>query len=434
MGHICNEKYITHAWVQGRTCSLSSGSLRKPEQNFAGYWSDFIWHHLLLQSNRSHRWVYIDDRCVQCNCNFCGHSSSTVVLYFYRSLFDGVELCRHCPGVVDQALVHDTFLYPTNHFIYPTNLVHGVDDKEEAPTKSHLEWSTTNHLLSVNKIFHYLNSSRVWSDAASSKIRTNLGDKALLFSGEEGKEGGNGRNDKAASNLVIIVILILNIVILIKWICKRKQRPSDLNFNENSCHLDLKPSIRRNSLGVDCISRARPRRLHPLPENILSLYSSLEETVAPPCPWRIGEQRPSSAGPPCARQAETQARQSRRQPVDKNFYLSLKYVRALFSEINRLQFTMQMVTIRWWSNLKDCQRRLQVALALQHEGDGQEAHVAQGLIMIIMLHRTCSETFQMRHQDTKVKHESNMRLISKMQSRALYRQISKGDVVVTLSE
>ena len=81
-GHICNAKYITHAWVQGRTCSLSSGSLRKPEQNFAGYWSDFIWHHLLLQSNRSHRWVYIDDRCVQCNCNFWGHSSSTVVFVF----------------------------------------------------------------------------------------------------------------------------------------------------------------------------------------------------------------------------------------------------------------------------------------------------------------------------------------------------------------
>ena len=106
--------------------------------------------------------MYIDDRCVQCNCNFCGHSSSTVVLYLYRSLFDGVELCRHCPGVVDQALVHGTFLYPNNHFIYPTNLVHGVDDKEEAPTKSHLEWSTTNHLLSVNKIFHYLNSSRMY--------------------------------------------------------------------------------------------------------------------------------------------------------------------------------------------------------------------------------------------------------------------------------
>ena len=119
-GHICNAKYITHAWVQGRTCSLSSGSLRKPEQNFAGYWSDFIWHHLLLQSNRSHRWVYIDDRCVQCNCNFCGHSSSTVVLYLYRSLFDGVELCRHCPGVVDQALVHGT-IFISNQPFYTSN-------------------------------------------------------------------------------------------------------------------------------------------------------------------------------------------------------------------------------------------------------------------------------------------------------------------------
>ena len=71
-----------------------------------------------------------------------GTAPVQLYLYLYRSLFDGVELCRHCPGVVDQALVHGTFLYPTNHFLNPTNLVHGVDDKEEAPTKSHLEWSS----------------------------------------------------------------------------------------------------------------------------------------------------------------------------------------------------------------------------------------------------------------------------------------------------
>ena len=45
-----------------------------------------------------------------------GTAPVQLYLYLYRSLFDGVELCRHCPGVVDQALVHGTFLYPTNHF------------------------------------------------------------------------------------------------------------------------------------------------------------------------------------------------------------------------------------------------------------------------------------------------------------------------------
>ena len=38
-----------------------------------------------------------------------------------RSLFDGVELCRHCPGVVDQALVH------------------GMNHKEKASTQANLE-------------------------------------------------------------------------------------------------------------------------------------------------------------------------------------------------------------------------------------------------------------------------------------------------------
>ena len=119
---ICNAKYITHAWVQGRTCSLSSGSLRKPEQNLAGNWSGFIWHHLLLQSNRSHRWVYIDDRCVQCNCNFWGHSSSTVVFVFIPVSFwwsRTLQALPRCswPGT---GTWYNFYIQPTILYIQPT--------------------------------------------------------------------------------------------------------------------------------------------------------------------------------------------------------------------------------------------------------------------------------------------------------------------------
>ena len=49
-----------------------------------------------------------------------GTAPVQLYLYLYRSLFDGVELCRHRPSVVDQALVH------------------GMDHKEQAPTQTDL--------------------------------------------------------------------------------------------------------------------------------------------------------------------------------------------------------------------------------------------------------------------------------------------------------
>ena len=50
-----------------------------------------------------------------------GTAPVQLYLYLYRSLFDGVELCRNCSCVVDQALVH------------------GMHHKEKAPTQANLE-------------------------------------------------------------------------------------------------------------------------------------------------------------------------------------------------------------------------------------------------------------------------------------------------------
>ena len=49
-----------------------------------------------------------------------GTAPVQLYLYLYRSLFDGVELCRHCPGVVDQALVHGT-IFISNQPFYTSN-------------------------------------------------------------------------------------------------------------------------------------------------------------------------------------------------------------------------------------------------------------------------------------------------------------------------